>query len=354
MALKILNIKESDFAGYINSAPELYNPLRVVEIVRNDSTHGMRYDMLLTLAIKQRQFAFAVEVKGDGTPGAATRAINQILSKPLPGYEPMIALPYLSEYVVPLLQESGVSGIDLNGNYHIVTDRFVAIRLDRPNRFPVGRSIKKIYTGNSSILGRLLLVEPGPFAKVNDIVAAIDARGGGISLATVSKALNAMIDDLIVLRRRGEINLLRAEVLLERLRRSYRPPRIERTIRLKLPDERSDQQKLLDDALGSNEWIWSGESSPEVYAVTVPLRTNTVLTRASKDRVNGLIPYEENRFYNCEIHRTEEAFPFFDRNGPWASMIETCLALSQGDKRGKEIADDIARTILKRFDDDTR
>lgn len=351
MASKIKRIKESEFSALLLRDPDLFAPVRIVDIAADvASGTRSRYDLFVTLVVGERRFPFVVEVKGRSVASVADGAINQILNKPLPDRDPMIALPYLSESVVTLLKERGVSGIDLNGNYYIVTPGLVAIRLDRPNMFLEPAAIRNVYAGNSSIVGRYLLTEPGPFTRVNDIAEGIDRYGGGLSLATISKVLSAMADDLVVRRRRGTIALGNAAELLKRLRRAYRAPKVGETIRLKLPDDRAEREAIIDGALGADDWIWSGDSAAILYAVTTPLNRLQAWTRGPVESMRALEAYEDPRFFNTELSRTDDAFPFFARNGRWASRIESCLELSQGDKRAKEIGEDIAIQILKELD----
>jgi len=59
--------------------------------------------------------------------------------------------------VIEKLKDNSASGIDMNGNYYIVSPELVAIKLDKKNKFKEQRTIKDIYSRNSSIVARYLL-----------------------------------------------------------------------------------------------------------------------------------------------------------------------------------------------------
>jgi hypothetical protein len=122
------------------------------------------------------------------------------------------------------------------------------------------------------------------------------------------------------------------------------------TLRLKLPGMREDIERMLDELLSPDAWVWTGESSAEHWAVTTPQQRFSAWSRVAADRLLQFERYRDDRFFNCELRLTYDPFVFFDRSGPWASRIESCLALSQLDKREREIARDIERTILETSD----
>ena len=110
----------------------------------------------------------------------------------------LLALPYLSSSVVNLLEETEVSGIDLNGNYVLQTNNFLAIRLDQKNKYKQSSGIKNVFRGTSSIVCRYLLQNPGPHKTVTAIHEGIRELDGRVSLSTVSKVLSTLSDELIV------------------------------------------------------------------------------------------------------------------------------------------------------------
>ena len=334
----------------LRKSPDFFTPLMIDSVTALDegpSAQATRpSDFLLNLIHRNRTYIFEVKAKGRSAPSVVRSAIDQLRTLPPSDRNLMIAVPNLSPGVVGLLSGAGICGMDLNGNYLIITPQLIAIRLDRPNRYAESGSIRNIYTGNSSIVGRYLLIERGSFHQVNQIHNGIKKLGGNISLATVSKVLKKLNEELILRRTRYEIDLVQPRKLLEKLRLGYQPPKPRARLRLKLPGQRSDMERLLTKLLGAEDWIWSGESSAEAYAITTPMPILSAYTRAKDEALRALQGFEESRFYNCELLQTEDAFVYFARNGQWASRIESYFALAALGKREQEIAADIEQTIL--------
>jgi len=336
----------------ITEGSDLYKPLEVIEVdFKPDGPADSPLDADLVLGWQDRVFRFVVEIKSRTAPSVVQDGIQHLDLFPTmrDDCSPMLLVPYLSNRIIEMLERSGMSGIDPNGNYFIQVPDLLAIRLDRKNQYPESSDIKKIYSRNSSIVGRFMLRENRTYDQVNDIYDGIKKLGGGISLSTVSKVLQGMKDDLVIEKGREGIRVLQPEKLLEELSKQYRPPIVSRTLKLKLPDRREEMEDLLSEALGKDAWMWTGESSAEAYTMTTPARMYSTYTRADSRALDRLAPWVSQRFYNCELKRTKQAFVYFDCNEHWSSPLECYLALSQLDKREREIALDIKEEILDRF-----
>jgi hypothetical protein len=246
-------ISESRFRSILQADSDRFAPLTIAAVPEQPAAAS---DLCLEIGYRDRRLSFAVMIKASSTPKVARIAIERLVERQTNEAYPMLAVPYLSPDLVTLLEEADISGIDLNGNYLIRTPELVAIRLDRPNAYRETKSIKNIYAGNSSIVGRYLLVAPGPYRQVNEIAAGIAELGGGITLGTISKALNGLADDLVIDRGRGEIRLVQPRKLLEKLRGNYRPAKVTDLLRLKLPGDRAAIITLLDETLGADDWVW--------------------------------------------------------------------------------------------------
>lgn len=257
-------------------------------------------------------------------------------------------VPYISSALTDMLMDEDISALDLNGNYLIQTPDLLAIRLDRSNEFTESKAIKKVYSYNSSIVGRFLLRAPDFPERVGEIHGEIERLGGEISLSTVSKVLSGLEEDLILEKSRSKgVKLLQPKRLLDKLRSEYREPRVGQTLRIKLPGDEEERRSLLDDRL--DVWMWTGESSVERYSAAAMTRSRSFFTR-DRAMARKLAEFEDERFYNCVAMQTDDAFVYFDRDDQWASDVETCLALSQLDKRERDTADQIAQRILRRFE----
>ncbi len=341
------------FQNQIRREPSVYEPLRIRDLrleqtVLDEDGRAWEADAAFDLDWRDKTIRCAAELNGRATPRRVrdtVRYLNNLLTAGQLDAKPVLIVPYLSNGIAEQLDQSGVSALDLNGNYLILTDDLVAIRLDQPNQYPESRDIKKVYSYNSSIVGRFLLAANRTFEQVNEIHDGIQEMGGGISLSTVSKVLKSLDEDMIISKKRGEIRLLQPGKLLDRLCEGYREPRVGRSYKLKFGD--GDQDEFLNKFLGSDNWVWSGETSAETYAATTTPRTRVAYFNALTPEMEALhMQFGDDRFYNCLVEQTDDDFVYFARHGQWASPVETYLALSQLDKRERQIAQSIRENVI--------
>ena len=339
----------------ITQRSDLFKPLQVPEYRLEPSFAGKdslrRFDAYLELGWQGKKCRFFVEIKARTAPSVVKEGIRQLkrMLTEDTGMDPMLLVPCLSERVVELLEQEQVSGIDLNGNYFIPLPDFLAVRLDKRNRYPESREIKNIFSGNSAIVARFLLRENRSYAQVNEIHQGIRSLGGEISLSTVSKGLQGLQDELMIEKGPNTIRVLQAKKMLDALRKNYQKPRVSRTLKLKLPEIHPEKEAILIETLGEASWIWSGPSSAEHYVPTVSTRILEAYTRAKTNVMDRLSKWENNRFFNCTLMQTGQAFVYFDRQDAWSSPLECYLALSQLDKREQELAREIENETLARF-----
>lgn len=322
------------------SSLQFYSPITLRQY-RFGQTQGTEADLSFDLEWGTKVIGFAGKVKANATPQACRQVLRCLGSLES---NPVLITPYLSTGVVEHLESMQISGLDLNGNYYIVTPELVAVRLDQKNQYPSSRDIKKIFSSKSSIVSRFLMRENRTFAQVNDIASGIEACGGGISLSTISKVLKGLEDELMIDRSGGTIRVLQPDKILERLKRDYQRPSTNKQYKLRLPGDVSEMSKLLEGTLG--RWVWSGETSAQRYATTTP---ETIRRAYTSGTIAGLEEYQDSKFYNCILELTNDDYVYFDADGFWASQIETYLSLSQLDKRDKQVADDIGQQILNEF-----
>ena len=331
----------------------LYEPMRIEGFRRAEPDRkSQNVDATFQLVWKGQSIPFLAEVTSRSVPRLVRRAIFQhrdLLQSHDESWHRVVIGPHLSDGIVGELQRAEVSGLDLNGNYLILTPKLLAIRLDRPNQYPESRPIKNIYSNKSSLVGRFLLAEARTFQQVNEIYRGIRDREGDLSLSTVSKVLSRLDEELLIEKRRGKIRILQPEKLLDHLRDGYSPPDLIDTMNLKLPD--NSREQILCEVFG-DDWMWSGESSAPNYTTTTPPTVDLAYTDLSIPKAK-LEEFESRRFYNCTIARTHDSYVYFDRRDRWASPIETYLALSRLDKRERQVARTIRETtILSRYGDD--
>ncbi|MDP4176412.1 MAG: hypothetical protein Q8933_20700 [Bacteroidota bacterium] len=330
----------------------LLYPFEIVEVSQGKKFENLESDMELQIRYGNKSARFLVEIKNRSVPQIVERGIGQIkklINIADENYYPALLVPYLSNSVVDLLKENNISGIDLNGNYFIVTDEIVGIRLDRKNEYKESAPIKNVYSGNSSIVGRFLLKEKRIFNSVNEIYKGVRNSGGDITLSTVSKVLSRLSDDLIIQKDKKGISLLQPQKLLQKLKNNYKPPEPIKILRLKLSGNREEARSVLNKYFGKS-WMWSGESSADYYASTTLPSEFTIFTNVPyREEILNLV---DMKFYNCTllIISQDQNYLFFGSTANYASKVQTYLELMQLDKREKEVAIDIEREILNGFE----
>lgn len=347
-------ITEREVIDRLLSRKDVYAPFEITSVEREVLIGGRRLDARITLSWRGRAVKFLVEIKARTAPRLVTDAVLQL--KNLAGDRKenlLIVVPFLSKTIVEILEREGMSGLDLNGNYLIQTPEMAAIRLDRENQFTESQSIKKIFSGSSSLVGRLFLSAKRRFESVNEVCAAIQKLGGSLSLSAVSKVLKGLEDEMIIEKGSAGIALLQPEKLLQKLAEGYRSPKIQGSAKLRLPAEAGVPYRFGEpgffETFAGSQWILSGESSARRYSLTA----DTAVSKIYIADYQPFLKYQDERFYNVLAQKTEEPFPFFDaqqdRAMRWASPVQCYLELSRLDKREKEIAETVREEILKKF-----
>lgn len=307
------------------------------------------FDAEWDISWRDRHTTVLVQVKSRSAPSVLADTLQRVAGVD-PELPMLLVVPYITDDVARLAERAGVSVADLCGNYVIETPELVAIRRDRANVFPDSRPIRNVYAGTSSLVPRLLLREDRTWSTVTKVHRAIGELGGSISISTVSKVLSALAEDLMIDKRKG-IRVLQPDRLLEKLRSNYVSPKAEREYTLRLSESTmSGLTEALEREFGS-EFVWTGESSASRYVGVPEERVPRFYLGSSL--VPEEIPQEwhEDRFFDCILLECSDPLPFFDARDGWASDIQTCLALSQLDKRERQTADEIARSIVARFPD---
>ncbi|MDZ4699914.1 MAG: hypothetical protein SH809_09435 [Rhodothermales bacterium] len=292
---------------------------------------------------------FVAEYKSVATPKNVEVAIQQAKkqARSSMGRLPMILVPYISKETEKRLIEEQVSGLDFSGNALVVVPGELIIRqTGNPNRFPSSQTIKNVYEGKSALVGRVLFCRP-QFSKVQDVRDEIIRRGGEISLATVSKVLSSLEDDLIITKKEG-VQLIQPERLLDLLVQEYKGPRIKRRLLGKSPDNKAFLESIVAAAPEGVRFTGLSEAlyvlSPQSDEVT------RVYVSTMGDWVGRVSIQEVSRFANVELVEVERGEVFFDTTPhggfPWCSKLQIYLELMQGGKREREVAAQLRREIL--------
>ena len=320
------------------------------------STH--RPDALLQIEHEGRAFTFAAEYKPNWQERTFQSAIEQAITYgEKSGHYPLVVLPYLSEKHLDTLVENRVSGLDLCGNGLILVPGHWLIRQSgKPNRFRIEQTLRNPYQGKASLVGRALL-QKGTFAKLDDLHAEIVRRGGEISLALVSRAVQRLEEDVVTLKAEGSrVRLVQPEKLLDALTQAYEPRRVRLVWRGKVPEPEKALPLLFARAKErGRRAILTGIGSATRYA-PLAMESTLRLYLSHESGVPGFLSelgaVQGERFPNLEIYAYPDETCFFDGepgNGGvvWASPLQTYMEMSQsGDVRLRESAAAIRMQIL--------
>ena len=344
-------LSKEEVLSRLANRKDLISPLQIRSVKPPSSAADRRFDARITLSWRGRAVTFLAEIKARTAPKFAYEGVWQLRRAAGDRKENLLlVVPFLTKTIVELLEKEGMSGLDLNGNYLIQTTDMVAIRLDRDNEFTESQSIKKIYSGSSSLVGRLFLTEKKRFKSVSEVCAAILKLGGSLSLSAVSKVLKGLEDDLIIDKGAKGISLLQPAKLLQNLQEGYRAPKVVATMKLKVPVPGAQTIQNFGQVMPAlARWVLAGESSAERYAVTTTGETATVYMTD----FGPLAQYENERFFNVILRKTLDSFPYFDAREQtglkWSSPVQCYLELSKLDKREQEIAATVREAILSKL-----
>jgi len=350
--MEITKISEKDLLSRLQPGVVLIPPLVVRQVTVQEAGDRADARAELGLADGNAGWRFVIEVKAQSTPQAVQSAVAQARALARGEERPLILVPYLSSERLAALEREGASGVDLCGNGTVtVAGRFYLFRSGQPNLYPESRPLNNPYAGRSALVSRVLLVRPR-WRTLTELADAVHQSGCGLSLSQVSKAVQALSEDVIVSKRGGEIALLEPARLLDRLGAAWRGTPVSASYLLRLKPGTEWNQALA--AAAGLRWSVSGTCSVRRYAAlgeSGPWRVAVDnLARAVKSL--GGETEAVPAFSDIELAETEEPGAFFqtetDVSGTrWASPIQCWLELQAGDARQRQAAEEIRVRILK-------
>ena len=319
-----------------------------------EGNEGSDLDLKAEVIWGKSSLNFAVLYSRQMTPKAFERVLLSLTENARQaGYTPLIIVPYLSNERLSLLEQRGISGIDLCGNgIVIVPEKLFVLRSGSPNRFTTSVPIKDIYQRTSSLVGKVLLLR-SRYGSVGEVQKEIEERGGKISLGTVSRILKALEEELIVSREGGGVRLLQPEKLLSALTAQFERPAIRRTFTGKVALPFADIPFALAEAARQEKIpiAATGEGSVGKYAVMAKDPVLSVYCGAIEPLLRHLPVVPDTLFPNLVLQETSDVTVSFDarleKGFPWASPLQSYLELMQGEKRDKETAEQIKDLLFR-------
>jgi len=321
-----------------------------IRVLADQSVPGV--DALIEVAWRGQSCHFVAELKRDAKPLTLKLAIEQVrqYARESEQGRPMIVAPYFSREKLDQLLEAGISAIDFSGNAAIeVPGEFFFYKTGSPNQYPDSAPIRSAYQGDGSLVARVLLLER-QFQAVGGILASIKRRGGSLTLGTISKALKRLESDLAISRpSRNVVRVLQPDVLLDGLLEAYQPPKVQGIWLGKVALPTSELLARLQGIAGAG-LVRTGESSAGEYAVWAGEPIVACYCRETPatllERL-GVEADETRAFPNLRLIQTEDQRVYFDaRPNLIASPIQAWLEMTSGDKRQKEVAEQIRNGII--------
>ena len=336
-----------------------FAPLQLeIKEMTGNSKYLQGLSALIEITWGASAFQFGVIYSRLATPKIFRAALDEVRREVADtALYPMLVVPYLSEERLNDLEQSGVSGVDLCGNGIVaIPNRILVGRYGAANRFSTHAPIKNIYRKSSSLIPRVFLAKP-EYANVNGIKEEIERRGGEVSLATISRVLKALEEDLIVDRLGRTVRLAQPEKLLQKLSANFEAPEVKRTLAVKLSLPKETLLSALAEAAESEKvrFAVTGGGSVGQYAVMAQREVLPVYCASCEKLIKSLPASRESLFPNVELRETEDETAYFDvrpRNGiPWASPLQTYLELSVGEKRDRETAEQVRFLLMRELED---
>jgi len=343
-------IKEANFEKMLRDG-EFFVPLLDIRVTTLPP--GGRGDAIVDIAWRGQSCCYVAALKRDAKPQTLKLAVDQVkqYAQESGRGKPLIIAPYLRGDKLDQLLHEGVSALDFCGNAAIEgSGRFLFYKTGNPNRYADSSPIRSAYRGDGSLVARVLLLKH-EFQAIGDILASIKEHGGSLTMGTVSKVVQRLESDLVIERpSRKSVRLIQSDRLLEALREAYQPPKIESTWMGKVTLSTTELLHRLEERARESDLVRTGESSAGDYATWAgePLVACYCRTLPAQLLQQLNAPAKETRgFANLRLLQTADQRVYFDRRPQLAaSPIQSWLEMASGDKRQKEVAEQI-RSLLR-------
>ena len=226
-----------------------------------------------------------------------------------------------------------------------------------PNRFKDSQPLRNVFRGNSSLLARCFLLEPAFPSLVALRAFAVERlldqydpeRETRLAKGTVSKVVQALEEQRIVLRDKEGVRLIDPALLMERLRASYTLPRGKR-VEGKMPFTFAEAWKRLSET--TLRYVATGDGSAGHYRV-LSSGEKLSLYVENVEAASRVLEVKPGRvFPNIELLEATDNLVYFDarqeENRRWASPIQTWLELALSGPREREAAQSLEAELRNR------
>ena len=267
---------------------------------------------------------------------------------------PLIGLPYLSEERIVELERRKISGIDLCGNGLIIAPgKFYLRATGKPNHFRIEQAIQNPYTGKAALVGRTLMRKPA-YPKLEDLRQEILRRGGDISLAMVSRTIQALESENIVTPYwNNKIYLHNPSRLQSKLIEAYRSDKTVFLWRGQIAEPMSVFLPALfrNAARVKERCIVTGLSSASRYVSLGQTSPLTIHADTAEEILHGLEVKAGQRFVDLEVHSPPNDYVFFDGERDenevvWASPVQSMMETGKSEESRLQGASTNIRNLI--------
>ncbi len=348
----MIDLQKMQISDVVREMPSPWGPQIATDVEEAGSRAGRGgSDFVVRVTWESFTRRFAVHARARNTPRelalATERAREAARATGLPA---MVVAPYIDETRMLELYEQEVSALDLSGNGLVVIPETILLwRSGQPNRFRQSRPSRFAYRGSTSIVPRLFLLRPS-FRSVKEVRAELAARGAQVAASTVSKAIRRMEEDVLIARDDRGIVLMQPDELLDQLVKAFRPVESARTAVLRTDLPLVDVFRRCADR---TRLALSGASSFSAYAAGARGDTPVIYCErmAAMRAALGSAWNETPRFSDLRILETRSKELFFDTRERddgliYASPIQACIELANGDTRDRQIAAQIRDQLM--------
>lgn len=304
-------------------------------------------DIVIKLAVDDKEQVLLVEVKSSGQPRLAREAVNQLLRyrNTFPNSYLVFMAPYISPQAAEICTKDNVGYLDFAGNCYLSFDKVYIEQSGKPNPFRSRRDLVSLYSPKSSRVLRVLLNNPGRTWKTQDL-----ANEAQVSLGQVANVKKLLLDREWITKQDG-FSLREPWPLLNEWADvyTYRKNEVRNFYSLKsIPEIETDLAKVCQE--NKLEYALTGFSGAARFAPAV--RYNRAMAYAFSERVPSLLnlkevesganvmllfPYDEGVFHGSQVINGVRI----------ASPMQVYLDLKGYRGRGEEAADVLLRDVIK-------
>lgn len=217
--------------------------VQILNVDVESKSEQMNLDGIVDVSTNERQWRLLLEVKSRGEPRLVREAINYLkaISPDYGATLGIVGAPWLSPRSREICYQEGVGYIDLAGNCRIVLEGVFIDRQGFPNPAVERRSLRNLFSPKSSRVIRVLLENPNNSWRMEPL-----ANKAQVSLGTVAKVKERLLDLEYTRLSEAGISLSEPELLLKDWGKSYSPRRSEFANYFGMGNSRELEAKLIE------------------------------------------------------------------------------------------------------------